>query len=156
MTNGLTWVSNQAEAAGISIHPISVKKNNNNKAKQSTTGGPTAHIEATLNALKNETSFNQVQQGSVPDAYIQAPLRSETPKSILKTTTNFSGIQRDNCVPTVTLGPMRAPLVLGGMVISVTGNEHQEWPWPHDKHSCVMTLHLQSALCLFRLSWQAI
>ena len=65
MTSGLTWVSNQAEAAGISIHPFSVKKNNNNKTKQSSNGGPTAHIEATLNALKNETSFNQVQQGSV-------------------------------------------------------------------------------------------
>ena len=99
MTNGLTWVSNQAEAAGISIHPISVKKNNNNKTKQSSNGGPTAHIEATLNALKNETSFNQVQQGSVPDACIQAPLRSETPKSVLKTTTNFSGVQCDNYVP---------------------------------------------------------
>ena len=71
MTTGLTWVSNQAEAAGISIHPFSVKKNNNNKTKQSSNGGPTAHIEATLNALKNESSLNQVQNVSVPDAHIQ-------------------------------------------------------------------------------------
>ena len=99
MNNGLTWVSNQAEAAGISIHPISVKKNNNNKTKQSSNGGPTAHIEATLSALKNESSFNQVQNVSVPNACIQTTPKAETPRSILKTTTNFSGVQRDNCIP---------------------------------------------------------
>ena len=99
MTSGLTLVSNQAEAAGISIHPTLAKKNNNNKTKQSSNGGPTAHIEATLNALKNESSFNQVQNVSVPDAHIQTTPKAETPRSILKTTTNFSGVQCDNYVP---------------------------------------------------------
>ena len=67
--------------------------------KQSSNGRPTTHIEAPLNALKNESSFNQVQNVSVPDAYIQTTPKAETPKSILKPTTSFSGMQRDNYVP---------------------------------------------------------
>ena len=92
-------MSNQAEAAGISIHPTLTKKNINSKTKQSSNGGPTAKIETALDAIKNESSFNQVPNVSVPDGFIQTTPKAETPKSILKPTTSFSGVQPDNYVP---------------------------------------------------------
>ena len=61
--------------------------------------GPLDTLKQLISALKNEFRFNQVQNVSVPDACIQTTPKAETPRSILKTTTNFSGVQCDNYVP---------------------------------------------------------
>ena len=45
------------------------------------------------------TKLPRSQQVPVPDARLQTAAKAEKPKSILKNTINFSGAQRDNCVP---------------------------------------------------------